>query len=76
MFTTVTKTGAEVLINPAHVAAVLHNADECRVELCTGQTYFTPPGEWPIIRAALNGAGDGSTDQGIKTFKLLYAPRT
>jgi len=55
MFTTFTKAGVEIILNPAHIAAVTHNPDECRVELCTGKTYSLPAQDWPKVRAALNG---------------------
>ena len=58
MLITRTKSGIEVIINPAHVAAASVNADETRVELSTGKTYTLPVAAWPEVKKSLNGGND------------------
>jgi hypothetical protein len=56
MFTTTTRAGIEILINPAHVTAAMNTPDGPELEMVTGRKYNLPREEWPIIRAALNVA--------------------
>ncbi len=58
MFTTQTRAGIEILINPAHVADVLNTPDGPELTMSYGKKYCLPREEYPIIRAALNGNGE------------------
>ena len=48
-----TVAGIEIIINPAHVAAVMVNCDSARIELASGSTYNFPVTAWEEIKSAM-----------------------